>query len=29
MRAKALLPKNSAAYNRAENIHRQAGEIED
>jgi hypothetical protein len=23
-RAKALLPKNSAAYNRAENIHRQA-----
>jgi predicted Zn-dependent protease len=29
MRAKALLPKNSAGYNRAENIHRQAGEIED
>jgi predicted Zn-dependent protease len=28
-RAKALLPKNSAAYNRAENIHRQAGERDD
>jgi predicted Zn-dependent protease len=29
IRAKALLAKNSAAYTRAENIHRQAGEIED
>jgi predicted Zn-dependent protease len=29
IRAKGLLPKNSAPYNRAENIHRQAGEIED
>jgi len=29
IRAKQLLTKNSAAYNRAENIHRQAGEIED
>jgi predicted Zn-dependent protease len=28
LRAKALLPKNSAAYHRAENIHREAGEIE-
>ena len=28
-RAKALLPKNSAAYNRAENIHREAEHIED
>jgi predicted Zn-dependent protease len=29
IRAKQLLTKNSAAYNRAENIHRQAGEIEE
>jgi predicted Zn-dependent protease len=29
IRAKQLLTKNSAGYNRAENIHRQAGEIED
>ncbi len=28
LRAKALLPKNSTAWNRAENIHREAGEIE-
>jgi len=28
VRAKALLPKNSSAYNRAENIHREAGDIE-
>jgi predicted Zn-dependent protease len=28
LRAKALLPKNSAAYNRAEEIRREAGEIE-
>jgi predicted Zn-dependent protease len=28
-RAKASLPKNSAAYNRAENIHREAEQIED
>jgi len=28
-RAKALLPKNSTAYNRAENIHRQAEERDD
>jgi predicted Zn-dependent protease len=27
-RAKALLPKNSTAWNRADNIHREAGEIE-
>ena len=29
LRAKALLPKNSAAYNRAENIHLEAEHIED
>ena len=29
LRAKALLPKNSAGYNRAENIHREAENIED
>jgi predicted Zn-dependent protease len=29
LRAKALLPKNSAGYNRAENIHREAEHIED
>ena len=29
MRAKALLPKNSAAVNRADNIHREAERIED
>jgi predicted Zn-dependent protease len=29
LRAKALLPKNSASYNRAENIHREAEHIED
>ena len=28
LRAKALLPKNSAGYNRAENIHREAEDIE-
>jgi len=29
LRAKGLLPKNSAAYNRAENIHLEAEHIED
>jgi predicted Zn-dependent protease len=29
LRAKALLPKNSAGYNRAENIHREAEHIEE
>jgi predicted Zn-dependent protease len=29
LRAKALLPKNSAGYNRAENIHREAEQMED
>jgi predicted Zn-dependent protease len=29
LRAKGLLPKNSAGYNRAENIHREAEQIED
>jgi len=29
LRAKALLPKNSASYNRADNIHREAEHIED
>jgi predicted Zn-dependent protease len=29
LRAQALLPKNSAGYNRAENIHREAEQIED
>jgi predicted Zn-dependent protease len=29
LRAKALLPKSSAAYNRAENIHREAEQIDD
>ena len=29
LRAKALLPKNSAGYNRAENIHLEAEHIED
>src|SRR5262249_3342372 len=29
LRAKGLLPKNSAGWNRAENIHREAEQIED
>jgi hypothetical protein len=29
LRAKALLPKNSAGYNRAENIHREAEHMDD
>jgi len=29
LRAKALLPKNSTAYNRAENIHLEAEHMED
>ena len=29
LRAKGLLPKNSAGYNQAENIHREAEQLED